>query len=320
MIAADGPRLSIALPTVSDARDGYPTARRVLDVAVLLDESGVDRVVVPDHVAFGESLDDYGNPRLGGIEGGVQPTGPDGIWLEPLVTLSAVAAVTSHVRLGTVVLQAALRRPVVLAKMAATLDVISGGRLDLGVGVGWQQAEYDAAGLRFDQRGRLLDHTLSVCTELWRNRVASYSDNHLTFAGLHQMPKPLQPGGVPLWISGSFRPAVVERVARFGTGWIPWGPAAEQILDTMPRMRDALAGFGRDPATVRVMARLRVRRTQTGAIDAGATFAPVEEMAGAGVTDFRLRLSVPDHRDQARDLFDTVVQCFRASVAMKEAT
>lgn len=320
MILAGRPQLSIALPTVSDAEDGYLTARRVLGVATLLEEAGVDRVVVPDHVAFGESLDAYGDPRRGGIEGGVQPTGPDGVWLEPLVMLAAVAAVTSHVRIGTVVLQAALRRPVVLAKMAATLDVLSAGRLDLGVGVGWQQAEYDAAGLRFDRRGKLLDHTLSVCTELWRNRAASVSDEHLTFAGVHQMPKPLQPGGVPLWISGSFQPRVVARVARFGTGWIPWGPAAEQIVDTLPLMHRALADVGRDPATVRVMARLRVARTETGAIDAAAAFAGVEEMVDAGVTDFRLRLSVPDRRDQALDLFSTLVQSFRASVAMRERT
>src|SRR5207247_2385322 len=103
-----------------------------------------------------------------GQEGGRQPTGPDGHWLEPLTVLSMVAAVTSRVRLATGILIAALRRPVVLAKTTATLDVLSGGRLDLGVGVGWQREEYEAAGLDFHDRGRLLDHTLAVCQTLWR--------------------------------------------------------------------------------------------------------------------------------------------------------
>ena len=76
-------------------------------------------------------------------------------------------------RLATGILLAALRRPVVLAKSAATLDVLSGGRLDLGVGVGWQREEYEAAGLDFDGRGRLLDHTLEVCTELWTQTVGA---------------------------------------------------------------------------------------------------------------------------------------------------
>jgi probable F420-dependent oxidoreductase len=319
-IADNRPRLSIALPVVSADETDHLIARRVLDVASLLEEVGVDRVVVPDHVAFGESLDAYGDPRRGGVEGGTQPTGPDGIWLEPMTMLAAVAAVTSRIRLGTVVLQAALRRPIVLAKTASTLDVLSGGRLDLGVGIGWQRAEYDAAGLRFDRRGRLLDHTLSVCTEVWRNRVACLSDAHLTFAGVHQMPKPLQPGGVPLWISGSFHPRVIARVAQFGAGWIPWGLAAKEIVATMPLMRDALADAGRDPATIRVMARLRAARTENDEVDANATFATAGQMIDAGVTDFRLRVSIPENRDAALDLFSTLVESFRTSTATRETT
>ena len=81
---------------------------------------------------------------------------------------------TERIRLGTNILIAALRRPVVLAKEPATLDVLSGGRLDLGVGVGWQREEYEAAGLAFEGRGRLLDHTLEVCRALWTQRVADY--------------------------------------------------------------------------------------------------------------------------------------------------
>ena len=91
--------------------------------------------------------------------GGRQPTGPDGAWLEPLTVLAMVGALTERVRLCPMVLLAALRRPIVLAKTAATIDVLTGGRLDLGVGVGWQQEEYEAAGLDFAARGRLLNHT-----------------------------------------------------------------------------------------------------------------------------------------------------------------
>ena len=123
-----------------------------------------------DHVVFGERLEEYGRPEIGGQAGGKQPTGPDGHWLEPLTTLSVLAGMTSRIRLGTNILVAALRRPAVLAKSTATLDVLSGGRLDLGVGVGWQREEYEAAGLDFDRRGRLLDHTLEVLQTLWREQ------------------------------------------------------------------------------------------------------------------------------------------------------
>src|SRR6185437_5481417 len=111
-----------------------------------------------------------------------------------------LAGMTSRIRLGTNILVAALRRPAVLAKSTATLDVLSDGRLDLGVGVGWQREEYEAAGLPFSGRGRLLDHTLEVLQTVWRETDARYDSDELHFEHIHQMPKPRQRGGVPLWI------------------------------------------------------------------------------------------------------------------------
>ncbi len=145
------PQLSIMLRTYAAEDPG--TWQPVLDTARAADVAGVDRVLVSDHVVFGEHLEAYGRPETGGVDGGKQPTGPDGHWLEPLTTLSVLCGMTSRVRLGTNILIAALRRPVVLAKAAATLDVLSGGRLDLGVGIGWQREEYEAAGL--DRRARV---------------------------------------------------------------------------------------------------------------------------------------------------------------------
>src|SRR6266568_9060626 len=173
------PQLSIMLRTYAAEDPG--TWQPVLDTARAADVAGIDRVLVSDHIVFGEHMDAYGRPESGGVEGGKQPTGPDGHWLEPLTTLSVLAGLTSRIRLGTNILIAALRRPVVMAKDAATLDVLSGGRLDLGVGVGWQREEYDAAGLSFDGRGRLLDHTLEVCQTVWRERDARYDADELHF-------------------------------------------------------------------------------------------------------------------------------------------
>ena len=105
-------------------------------------------------------------PEVGGLLGGSQPTGPDGPWLDPLVTIAChLTAVTTRVRYGTRILIAALRRPVVLAKMTATIDVLSCGRLELGVGVGWQREEYEAAGLSFQDRGQLLNQTKLKCVK-----------------------------------------------------------------------------------------------------------------------------------------------------------
>lgn len=140
----------------------------LLDRAIAADRAGVDQLVVSDHVVMGQNLDAYAKSELGGREGGRLPTDSFGSWLEPLTLLAVISGLTSTIRLGTGVLIAGLRRPVVLAKSVATLDVLSCGRVDLGVGIGWQREEYEAAGLSFHRRGRILDHTLEVCQILWQ--------------------------------------------------------------------------------------------------------------------------------------------------------
>src|SRR5580698_4900488 len=214
------PQISTGLKTFS--RRSSQDWSYLAEFARAADISGVDRLVMSDHVVFGENLAAYDDPAKGGSRGGRQPTGPDGSWLDPIATIAHLTAVTTRVRFGTNILLAALRRPVVLAKMAATVDVLSHGRLDLGVGVGWQRAEYEAAGLSFEARGRLLDDTLEVCQTLWTSGAASYGSPGLSFDSIHQMPKPLQPGGVPIWVSGTVNDRSMERLARFGSGWIPW--------------------------------------------------------------------------------------------------
>ena len=261
--------------------------------ARLLEEAGFDRLVVSDHVVFGEALEEYGRPEIGGQARGRQPTGPDGHWLEPLTTLAYLAGITSSIRLATGILLAALRRPVVLAKSAATLDALSRGRLDLGVGVGWQRAEYDAAGLDFPSRGRLLDHTLEVCQTFWREQRAALDSPELRFEAIHMMPKPLQPGGIPLWISGTVNPRVVGRLARFGTGWIPWGPAAADVAAGIRQMKDALADAGRDPSDLQVVGSLPLIRDDQGVLDVARTVDAVPRLAQAGVTDFRVAMRLP---------------------------
>jgi probable F420-dependent oxidoreductase len=306
------PRLGTSLRTFSaDDPGGWSD---VLERARVADAAGLDKVVVSDHVVFGEDLEAYGRPELGGAAGGKQPTGPDGHWLEPLTTLAVICGTTSRIRLGTNILIAALRRPVVLAKSAATLDVLSGGRLDLGVGVGWQREEYDAAGLDFDGRGALLDHTLAVCQTLWQQQRASFRDDRLQFDAIHQMPKPAQRGGVPIWVSGTVNRAVVRRLARFGSGWIPWGPSAADLPAGIARMREGVAAAGRDPGELRVVGGLPAVRTDDGGIDVARTMDGVPALVDAGVTDFQANLPVPDDSNAARDYLAEAVAAFRSAV------
>ena len=305
------PRLSIGLENFS--ADGAGGWDHLVDRARAADDAGVDRVTVSDHVVYGEHLDAYAQPELGGIAGGRQPTGPDGHWLEPLTVLALVAGTTSRVRLGTHILLAALRRPAVLAKAAATLDVLSGGRLDLGVGVGWQREEYDAAGLSFAHRGRLLDHTLEVCQELWRNSPARVDGPELRFDGIHARPAPVQPDGVPIWVSGTVNRRVVDRVARFGLRWIMWGTAAADPVTGIGAMRAALAERGHDPDGLQVVANLRAVKGGDGRPDVVATAAHAQPLMEAGITDFWMMLSLPRARAEATDVLGGLVTAFRAA-------
>lgn len=275
------------------------------------DIAGVDRLVVSDHIVFGERLEEYAKPEVGGTAGGKQPTGPDGHWLEPLTTLSVIAGMTRRIRLRTHILLAALRRPVTLAKSCSTLDVLSGGRLDLGVGVGWQREEYEAAGLSFEGRGRLLDHSLEVCQTLWTERRASYQSPELEFDGIHQMPKPLRPEGVPLWISGTIRSSTVRRLGRFGTRWIPWGADAADLGQAIPRLKAAMTDAGTDTSDLQVVGSLAIKRTGDGGIDVARTMAAVPALVDAGVTDFMAHLPLPPEQGAAEALLRPLVTAFR---------
>lgn len=311
------PQFTVWIATLSPQDPGGWQAS--FDMAIAADRAGADRVALTgEHVAFGENLEAYGDPSLGGRKGSKQATGPDGHYLEPIVTMSMIAAQTKRVRFLPNIMLAALRRPLVLAKMCATLDSLSGGRLDLGVGVGWQREEYEAAGISFDQRGRLLDHSLEVCEVLWRDERASYHSPELTFENIHLMPKPAQAGGVPIWISGTVSKPAMRRLARFGAGWIPWGEASDggqALVDEIPRMREMVADFGRDPSGIQVSGHLPVVRDTDGRALIDPTMEKAREMAKAGVTDFRAGLPIPRDVAAAEDYLAPWIAAFRTATA-----
>jgi probable F420-dependent oxidoreductase len=314
MTAAPIPAVQLSAGLTTYAAEAPADWTAMLETARLYDRAGIDRLVVSDHVVFGEQLDAYGRPEIGGQRGGRQPTGPDGHWLEPLTALSVIAGSTERIRLSTGILLAALRRPVVLAKAAATLDVLSGGRLDLGVGVGWQREEYEAAGLDFAQRGRLLDHTLEVCTALWTERVAQYRSPELTFDRIHMMPKPAQAGGVPIWISGTVNARVVDRLCRFGLRWIPWGDDAADLTQSIAALRARTAARGVSPDGLQVVANLGVHKSQAGGIDVEQTMAAVPGLVTAGATDLRVRFPVRPPDEGTEVAVRAFVAAFRAAV------
>lgn len=280
--------------------------RSLLDLAESADQAGIDAITVVDHVVLGGDLASY---PFGAFPGGV-----GGTWLEPLTVLAAMAARTTRIRLATGILIAPLRPAAVLAKMVATLDVLSDGRADLGVGTGWLKTEYDAVGLDFSQRGALLDQTLAVMSALWAG-ATSFNSPSLSFDDVHVHPQPIQSGGVPVWIGGAIHQRSLRRMVEFGNGWLPNPPTSiDEVRAGVTRISAALESVGRDPVTFRISSRVTPVRDRHGRIDAKRCFDDVPALLDAGATDIYLPLGrlLPDDRP-ADEILDELVLAFRAS-------
>lgn len=217
----------------------------LVEAARIADEAGVDQLLLTDHLAIGPRTDRYPYGRF--------PFGPEEPWPEPLTVLAALAAVTRRVRLGTGILIAPLRPALLLAKTVATLDVLCGGRLDLGLGIGWQPEEFEAAGVPFRGRGARMDDTVRACRALWADAPASFRSTTVSFDALWCLPRPVQPAGPPLWLGGALGERNLARLVEYGAGWMPIG-APDALADDVARLHEALRSAGRDPAAIAVRA------------------------------------------------------------------
>lgn len=267
---------------------------RAVSAAVAAEAHGFDRVVLTDHVVMGEDHDGYPYGEF--------PFGPDEPWPDPMLLLAAIAQATQRIRLATGVLIAPLRPAIVLAKQAATLDALSRGRLDLGVGSGWQAAEHTAAGFSPKGRDLRLEDTVRACQALWRDAPASFSSTTVSFERLWCVPRPAQPGGPPIWFGGGAHSAAAARVAVLGAGWMPL-LGGEALRDGIDLMRSACASVGRAPSTLRVMAPAPTVRRDDGTADPTLSVEAAHDLASLGVTDVTFNLArwarSPDEIDDA---------------------
>src|SRR5690349_13847827 len=252
--------------------------RRFVDLAKAADDAGVDRIVLVDHVVMGPHTDAYQWGRF--------PVPSDAPWFEPLTMLAAIASATERVRLATGILISPLRPAALLAKTVATLDVLSRGRVDLGVGTGWQREEYLASGVSFERRGELLDDQLGALRALWTDSPAAYSSSSVSFEQTWCEPKPVQPGGVPIWVAGTLHRRAVARIAQYADGWIPiMGESVEGIAAGAAQLRDAVVAAGRDASTFAVQAPLRIARGDDKRPDLARSIESVPDLVAAGATN-----------------------------------
>jgi probable F420-dependent oxidoreductase len=227
---------------------GIENAHALVDMASRADELGFDSVWVHDHVFnVGHVLD-----RIGG-----RP------YYEPMTFLSFVAARTRRVRLGTSVLVLPYHNPVRLAKAAATLDVLCGGRLVMGVGVGLIEKEMQAMGTPFTERGAYTDEAIAVMRALWSSDEPRFAGKYYRFEGMKFSPRPLQTPSIPLVIGGVSR-AAIRRAARLGDGWQPLGLSPEALAQGIATLRDEARACGRDAAKIPVSIAMTLAAARAG--------------------------------------------------------
>jgi probable F420-dependent oxidoreductase len=221
----------------------FSTPGGAVALATAAEAAGFESLWTVEHVVVPHGYTStYPYARDGKMPGGEEFAIPD-----PLVWLTWVGAHTSTLRLGTGILVLPQRNPVVLAKEVATLDVMSGGRMLLGVGVGWLEEEFAVIGASFPDRGRRTDEYVEAMRALWSQDMASFSGETVSFREAILRPRPVN-GRVPV-IIGGHTPAAARRAGRLGDGFFPAKGDLPALLD---ELRAAAEGAGRDPAEVEV--------------------------------------------------------------------
>ncbi len=218
-------------------------------LATIAEDAGFESLWTVEHVVVPAGYESpYPYSRSGRMPGGEDVPIPD-----PLVWLTWVAAATRSIRLATGILILPQRNPVVLAKEVATLDVLSGGRVILGVGVGWLKEEFDAIGVPFAERGPRTDEYVEALRSLWRDEESSFEGRFATFRRAKSYPKPAQDGGVPIVVGGHSE-AAARRAGRLGDGFFPARGSPEQLAPLFDVARATAQSCGRSSDSLELTA------------------------------------------------------------------
>jgi probable F420-dependent oxidoreductase len=237
-------RFGLALPHYDFSMpDGEPTSfRTVAQHAQLAERLGFDSVWISDHFF-------YTFERYGGDDRAIGS-------LEALTTMAGIAALTERVRIGSLVLCAPFRHPAIVAKTVTTLDALSDGRVDLGLGAGWLEREFEAFGYEFGtvgERFAQLEDTLRVLTALFGDEPATIAVDGASLRGARLLPGPVQQPRPPIWLGGKGGDRLLGLVARYADGWnTVWRKSVADYRSNLDDVRRVCEGAGRDPDTVRL--------------------------------------------------------------------
>jgi len=252
----------------------------VLEFIRTADRKGIDQVVIADHVVVCEAAPaNYPGAKFPPL---------DYPWYEPVVALSVIAAQTQRIRLATGILISPLRPAVLLAKQLATLDLVSGGRLDIGFGAGWQREEFAACGVSFEGRFHRMDEQILACRALWGDVPASFRGDTVAFERMYCFPRPVQSPGIPIWLGISPTEAGFNRLAQLSDGWIRLDPDPKRLKTHIDHLRERVVAAGRPANAVRVRAQVPHVLDSKGQPNLAATLdqVPAYIESGAEILEF----------------------------------
>jgi alkanesulfonate monooxygenase SsuD/methylene tetrahydromethanopterin reductase-like flavin-dependent oxidoreductase (luciferase family) len=239
--------------TIVDPRD----LDGLVQLAVDAEAAGVDGVMMSEHIVLGPSAGAEGvmrNERDYAAPGNQDPATP---WPSSLVMLSAIAQATTTLRLVAGAVIAPLRHPLLLARELGTLDLLSHGRLVVLPTVSWHRDEYDALGVAFGERGKILDEQLEVWDRAWGASPFRHDGARFPFGEVWMEPGPTRPGGPALWFGGQgMHPPLIRRIVRYGTGVNPFGPLTD---DDLRLLAAAMTQAGRDVSELELVGGIRGR-------------------------------------------------------------
>jgi probable F420-dependent oxidoreductase len=216
------------------------TPEFVVDLGRRLEQAGLDSLWMGEHVVLFDQME---FPYPGSRDGRI-PVPEGGGLLDTVATFGFLASATRTLRLGTGIALISQRNPIYTAKEFATLDWLTGGRIDFGIGVGWCKEEVQACGYTWEDRGARSDEFLEVVTRLWTEPVAAYQGRHFQLEPCRMDPKPVQKPHLPI-IVGGHSSAALRRAARFGAGWYGFGLNPDNAAPALGRLDEALAAAGR---------------------------------------------------------------------------
>jgi probable F420-dependent oxidoreductase len=313
-----------------------PMATRefIVDVARKAEELGFRSAAVCDHL-FIDTKSANAMTNVGTVDAQTPGSGEPN-WYDALSTLAYVAGITEKIRLVTNVYVLPLRHPLQVAREVTTLDVLSKGRVDLGIGVGWYPDEFEAVGVGMDARGEIMDEAIGVLKQVWTEKRPSFNGRYTKFRNIQFYPKPVQKPHPPIYIGGYItdgrqhfgvskgrRPPALVRAAKLGDGWIPCGATTEEVRKGVAIIQELTREMRRNPRGMRIISHNMVSTGKTlqeakrtaavsmvqrfGSVEAGMERAILgttsdairrfEDYVKAGVTDFLIGFFAPTPKE-----------------------